>query len=130
MSSSIYLEDDIIEKIYMSIQKIFGEKLCWFCFWRNRTNWVKSLEDYLTKRFFSTHTTKYNKRPIYWHICSPKEKHSNCFIYYHKLDNDTLYKVKSIYLSQIIDRYQDDLKYYTNQLIEARTNGDKSKEGP
>mgnify|MGYP003622150235 CR=1 FL=1 len=28
----------------------------------------------------------------------------------------------------MIDRYQDDLKYYTNQLIEARTNGDKSKE--
>ena len=52
----------------------------------------------------------------------------NCFVYYHKLDNDILYIVKSIYLKQMIDRYVDDLKYYTNQLIEARTKGDKSKE--
>ena len=69
---------------------------------------------------------KYLKTSIYWHICSLKT--FNCFVYYHKLDDDTLYKVKSIYLKQMIDRYEDDLKYYTNQLIEARTKGDKSKE--
>lgn len=28
----------------------------------------------------------------------------------------------------MIERYEDDLKYYNNQLIEARTNGDKSRE--
>jgi hypothetical protein len=86
-----------------------------------------SIEEYIRKYFFDDHKSKYQKRPIYWHICSPK-KTFNCFVYYHKLDDDTLYKVKSIYLKQMIDRYEEDLKYYTNQLIEARTKGDKSKE--
>ena len=87
----------------------------------------KTLEKYIITDFFKNHMKIYENRPIYWHICSPR-KTFNCFIYYHKLDNDTLYKVKSIYLSQMIDRYQEDLKYYTEQLIEARTNGDKNKE--
>lgn len=47
---------------------------------------------------------------------------------YHKLDNDTLYKVKSIYLSQMIDRYSEDLKYYNEQLVEVRVNGDTKKQ--
>lgn len=127
ISSTIYLEEDIIEKIYMCIQNLYGEDLGDSIFDEIELILGKSLEDYLIKDFFNTHVRKYKKRPIYWHICSPN-KTFNCFIYYHKLDNDTLYKVKSIYLSQMIDRYEEDLKYYTGQLIEARTKGDKSKE--
>ncbi|SHD77394.1 BREX-1 system adenine-specific DNA-methyltransferase PglX [Schnuerera ultunensis] len=127
VSSTIYLEEDIIEKIYVCIQKLYGEECGDSIFDEIEQILGKPLEDYLIKDFYNSHVTKYKKRPIYWHICSPK-KTFNCFIYYHKLDNDTLYKVKSIYLNQMISRYEEDLKYYTNQLIEARTNGDKSKE--
>lgn len=86
-----------------------------------------NLEHYFKNVFSDEHIKLYQKRPIYWHICSPK-KTFNCFVYYHKLDDDTLYKVKSIYLSQMVDRYEEDLKYYTEQLIQARTDEDKKKE--
>ncbi|AUS98092.1 hypothetical protein CDQ84_15865 [Clostridium thermosuccinogenes] len=127
LDSSIYLEEDIIEKLYRLIILEFGEE--------NADNVIDEVErilgtsihSYFMGEFFNDHVLRYKKRPIYWHICSPK-KTFNCFLYYHKLDNDTLYKVKSIYLKQMIDRYEEDLKYYTNQLIEARTKGDKSKE--
>ena len=87
----------------------------------------ETLEDYIIKKFFNEHIKKYEKRPIYWHIYSPK-KTFNCFLYYHKLNEDTLYKVKSIYLNQMIERYEEDLKYYNNQLIQARVDEDKKKE--
>lgn len=127
MNSSIYLEKDIIEKLYEAFTLDFNEDIAD----RNISYIEKILErdlsTYFIKEFFEEHCKIYQNRPIYWHICSPN-KTFNCFVYYHKLDNDTLYKVKSIYLGQMIDRYQEDLKYYTEQLIEARVNGEKSKE--
>ncbi|NLM04366.1 MAG: BREX-1 system adenine-specific DNA-methyltransferase PglX, partial [Clostridiales bacterium] len=127
VSSSIYLEEDLIERIYDSIYEDYGDLKGDMIIEEIDKILNKSLENYIIDDFFKEHLKKYEKRPIYWHICSPK-KTFNCFVYYHKLDNDTLYKVKSIYLSQMINRYEEDLKYYTSQLIEARTNGDKSKE--
>ena len=127
VNSSVYLEDDIVEKIYNLIIKYFGEEYADDIFNEIEEILGMSIEKYIINDFFKNHSRMYEKRPIYWHICSPK-KTFNCFVYYHKLDNDILYKVKSIYLKQMIDRYVDDLKYYTNQLIEARTKGDKSKE--
>ncbi|WMM23480.1 BREX-1 system adenine-specific DNA-methyltransferase PglX [Tissierella sp. MB52-C2] len=127
VNSSIYLEKDIIEQIYIIIGKYFGVENSDNTFEEIEEILGTTLEKYIINDFFKNHSRSYKKRPIYWHICSPK-KTFNCFVYYHKLDDDTLYKVKSIYLSQMIDRYEEDLEYYTNQLIEARTNGDKSKE--
>jgi len=127
VNSSVYLEDDLVEKIYNIIIKFFGEEYADDIFDEIENILGMPIERYIINNFFKNHSRSYEKRPIYWHICSPK-KTFNCFVYYHKLDNDTLYKVKSIYLSQMIDRYEEDLKYYTSQLIEARTKGDKSKE--
>ena len=59
----------------------------------------RNIEEYMAKEFFDFHKKIFQKRPIYWHICSPK-KTFNCFVYYHKLDKDTLYKVKGIYLGK------------------------------
>lgn len=131
VGSSIYFEEDIIEQIYNSITDSFGEDNADEILEEIENILGKGLEEYFIKDFFEDHQRKFyvkpQKRPIYWHICSPR-KVFNSFVYYHKLDNDTLYKIKSIYLSQMIDRYQEDIKYYTEQLIEARTNKDKNKE--
>ncbi len=127
IDSSIYLEKDMVEKIYECMVFEFGEENSDKIMENIEYLMKNSFDNYLIHEFFNEHIKHYQKRPIYWHICSPK-KTFNCFVYYHKLDNDTLYKVKSIYLSQMIDRYEEDLKYYTSQLIEARTKGDKSKE--
>ncbi len=127
IDSSIYLEEDMVEQLYNCMALEYGESQVDSIYEQIEKILNKSIEEFIKSEFFNIHKKYYQKRPLYWHICSPK-KTFNCFIYYHKLDNDTLYKVKSIYLNQMISRYEEDLKYYTNQLIEARTNGDKSKE--
>lgn len=127
MDSSIFTGENLLEKIYECIAQDFDEK--------NVDNIVDELEailgtnieEYFIKNFFNIHKSMYEKRPIYWHILSPK-KTFNCFIYYHKLDEDTLYKVKSMYLAKMIERYEEDLKYYNEQLIKARIDNDKNKE--
>lgn len=126
IDSSIYSQS-LLEKIYEAIEVSFGDENADIIIDEIEEILGKNIEEYMVKDFYETHIKIFEKRPIYWHICSPK-KTFNCFVYYHKLDNDTLYKVKSIYLNQMIDRYEEDLKYYTNQLVDARTNGDKSKE--
>lgn len=131
IESSIYLEDDIIEQIYNCICASFGEEDANAILEELEITLGKNLEEYFVKDFFEDHQKKYyvkpQKRPIYWHICSPK-KTFNCFVYYHNLDDDTLYKVKSMYLAKMIERYEEDLKYYNEQLIKARIDNDKSKE--
>ena len=124
--SSIFSQN-LLEKIYECIEVTFGYENTDIIIEEIEEILGKSIEEYMIKDFFEAHTKLFEKRPIYWHICSPK-KTFNCFLYYYKLDNDILYKVKSIYLSQMIDRYEEDLRYYADQLIEARTNGDKGKE--
>lgn len=118
---------DMVEKIYDTISIVFGENSLDNILDEIEKILNMPIQEYLTRQFYSDHARKYQKRPIYWHICSPK-KTFNCFVYYHKLDGDTLYKVKNIYLSQMIDRYKDDLKYYNEQFIDAKTKGDKNKE--
>ena len=126
LGNAIYLEEDIVENLYNNLYEDFGD---------TADNIIKGIEDKINKPleifirddYFKDHIKKYEKRPIYWHICSPK-KTFNCFVYYHKLDEDTLYKVKSMYLSKMIERYEEDLKYYNEQLIKSRVDDDKNKE--
>lgn len=125
--SSIYFEEDISEKIYEYISKEFGEENLDEFLDQIENILGQSFEIYLKNKFFLEHILMYQKRPIYWQICSPK-KTFNCLVYYHKLDEDSLYKVKSIYLAKMIKRYEEDLKYYNEQLIKARIESDKNKE--
>ena len=126
IDSTIYT-NSFIEKIYECIEITYGEENMDIVLDEMEEILGKSIEEYMIKEFFDFHKKIFQKRPIYWHICSPK-KTFNCFVYYHKLDKDTLYKVKGIYLREMIDRYKDDLEYYNDQLIEARLNEDKNKE--
>lgn len=127
MNASIYLEKDLVEKIYECITLAFGEDNTDVIFDDIERILEMSLEEYLKTNCSNEHINNYKKRPIYWHIRSPK-KTFNCFVYYHKLDEDTLYKVKSMYLAKMIERYEEDLKYYNEQLIKSRIDNDKNKE--
>lgn len=126
LDASIF-EDDIVHRIYECISLTFGDD--------NLDNIIEEIEQILEKRldewlikdFFKEHIKKYQRRPIYWHICSPK-KTFNCFVYYHKLDHDSLYKVKGIYLGDMFRRYREDLDYYREQMLKARDAKDTSKE--
>lgn len=55
------------------------------------------LADWLDGPFVRWHTPLYKRRPIIWHLASPKNAFG-CFVYLHKLDGDTLRKVQTLYL--------------------------------
>lgn len=125
-NNTIYSEN-LIEKIYDVLAIVFADENLDKVIDEIEGYLQQSIEKYVVDTFFKNHITKYQKRPIYWHVCSPK-KTFNCFVNYHKLDEDILYKIKSIYLTNMIERYEEDLKYYNEQLIKARIDSDKNKE--
>jgi len=57
----------------------------------------KSIADWLDGPFFKWHVKLYKRRPIIWHLASPRNLFG-CFVYIHKLDRDTLRKVQTQYL--------------------------------
>lgn len=70
-----------------------------------------SIEDWFAKEFFEFHTTLYRLRPVIWLISSEKFKRGkgrtkpafSCFIYWHKLDEDTMPKVRQLYLKPVFE---------------------------
>lgn len=122
--SSIYLDEDITERIYNYLLELYGEEKV-ENIWAYIENILESnIEEYLMNEFFKNHISMYEKRPIYWQVTSPK-KNFSCLIYYPKLTSDTLYKVRGVYLKQSIDRYSDDYNFYKEQYIKANENDDK-----
>ena len=58
----------------------------------------RSLEEWLRREFFARfHVPLYKKRPILWHLASPKGYFA-VLVDYHKLTRDTLPKVQTLYL--------------------------------
>jgi hypothetical protein len=55
------------------------------------------LADWLDGPFIKWHTQLYKRRPVVWHLASPRNAFG-CFVYLHKLDADTLRKVQTLYL--------------------------------
>jgi len=55
------------------------------------------LADWLDGSFVKWHTSLYKRRPVVWHLASPRNGFG-CFIHIHKLDADTLRKVQTLYL--------------------------------
>jgi len=57
----------------------------------------KDIARWLEGDFFGWHVKLYKRRPILWHLASPR-RHFACFLYLHNLDRDTLVKVQTLYL--------------------------------
>lgn len=55
------------------------------------------LADWLDGPFIKWHTPLYKRRPVVWHLASPKNAFG-CLVHLHKLDADTLRKVQTLYL--------------------------------
>ncbi|MDM5283769.1 BREX-1 system adenine-specific DNA-methyltransferase PglX [Peribacillus frigoritolerans] len=75
----------------------------------------KDIYEWFIKDFFSYHVSKYEKRPIYWHVCSPN-KTFNALLYYHTLTSDTLYKLKINHLKPMLDNSREDLNFYREKM--------------
>jgi hypothetical protein len=63
----------------------------------------RPVDDWLDGQFIRWHTQLYKKRPVLWHVASPGGTFG-ALLYYHKLDRDTLSKVRNVYLRTLRDR--------------------------
>lgn len=81
-----------------------------------------TLEEWFRDKFFSYHISLYKNRPIFWLIGAYIKKRPvfSCFIYYHKLTDDTLPKVRKLYLAKA--------KYELQAKIEKKVNKYKKAE--
>ena len=75
----------------------------------------KSLEDWLHTEFFKHHTQQFKKRPVAWQVQSgkftkKKQPAFACMVYYHKLDEDTLHKIKNQYVGPLRQRYETEMR--------------------
>lgn len=74
------------------------------------TNVLKMrIEDWFAKDFFAYHATLYRLRPVLWQLSSAKLRQGkekpafSCFIYWHKLDADTIPKARQFYLKPVFE---------------------------
>jgi len=108
--------DDIVKKVHEVLALIYGESA------DEREEeildilGVRSLRDYFRqpKRFFDFHIKRYSKSrrkaPIYW-LLQSKKKNYGIWLYYHRLDNDTIFKVVRNYV-------EPKLNLISNQISE------------
>ena len=72
------------------------------------------LAGWLGAPFFKKHVSQFKKRPILWQITSPERKF-RALVYCHKLDHDTLPKVRSQYLWPLLERARTRLRAIQKQ---------------
>lgn len=75
----------------------------------------KPLDRWIESDFFKHHTQQFKKRPIAWQIQSGKFTAKRkpafaCLVYYHKLDGDTLPKLRSQYVGPLRARLETELR--------------------
>ncbi|OFV66963.1 MAG: hypothetical protein SBU_000256 [Candidatus Syntrophoarchaeum butanivorans] len=84
-----------------------------------------TIEEWFEKEFFNYHTTLYRLRPIIWQLSSEKFRQGRrnpsftCFIYWHKLDEDTLPKVRQLYLKPILNAVKAEADRLSNEVQKA-----------
>jgi len=95
----------------------------------------KNLEEWIATEYFDFHVNLYKRRPIFWHLTSAnfsKTRGSkgafNIFIHYHKLDRDTIPKIRINYLKPEIEIAKRKVERLKKQLQEIKKEGNKKKE--
>lgn len=86
----------------------------------------KSLDAWLATEFFKHHTKQFKKRPIAWQLQSGKFTARTspafaCLVYYHKLDADTLPKLRSQYVGPLRQRLETELRGIESTAVAARS---------
>jgi len=86
--------------------------------WKKGDEWGKqkptTLERWFEKEFFKRHVSQFKKRPIAWHLTSPKGAFQ-AIVYYHKFDKDRLKLLRSRYVSETLKELRRQLGEAQNQ---------------
>ncbi len=92
---------------------------------------VKDLRDWLRNNFFPYHIRMYSKSrrkaPIFWQLCSSRKNYS-VWLYYHRLNHDTLFTVLRSYVEPKIQYEEQKARETEERLAAARTAGNRREE--
>jgi len=88
---------------------------------------LQTLRRYMSANFFKDHHLKiYKQRPIYWLFSSGKERAFQCLVYLHRYADDTLARLRALYLTPLQSRYQARAAYLLSE-IDAANSGPAQK---
>ena len=119
------VETNMLTRLRSALEDTFGTDDAFAIEDEMRDILGKPLEKWLATDFFKKHISQYKKRPIVWHVQSP-DKNFACYVYYHKLDNDTLPKIRTNYLWRALDAAKGQLSDSEEQLLLSEQAGDKA----
>ena len=93
----------------------------------------KPLDRWIETDFFKHHTQQFKKRPIAWQIQSSKFTAKRkpafaCLLYYHKLDGDTLPKLRSQYVGPLRQRLETELRGIETVPKDGRSDRQQSRQ--
>ncbi|NLG80268.1 MAG: hypothetical protein GX492_10695 [Firmicutes bacterium] len=119
------LERGLAFRVRAKLAELFGETAMPTVERELREALGKTLDEWLATDFFGYHTGLYRLRPIIWHIASrPRGVPAfGCFVYWHKLDADTLRKVREVYLRPVLEGAQREAERLAAQYAEKRATG-------
>lgn len=123
----IYLSDGRLEpglagRVKQRLADTFGAENLDTCLRDLQDALGMPLEDWLEREFFNYHVSLYRLRPIIWQVASQRRGAAafSCFVYWHKLDADSLRKIQQVYLRPLIVAAQQEADRLGNQLIAQR----------
>jgi hypothetical protein len=129
--------EELVQRIREQIREDFGKEQ-----WERVESEIaqmlgKTLEQWLAEDYFNFHVSLYKRRPIFWHLTSANYARRrgskgvfNCFLHYHKLDRDTIPKIRTRqeYLKGMLDGARWRTERLGRELQAARDSGDRKKE--
>lgn len=117
-----YMDDDIVDRFCEWLKVVFGEE----CLEDNLTFIANTLgtkgtdsrdilRNYFLNEFFKDHCQTYSvtgsgKRPIYWLFDSGKQNAFKVIVYMHRIDVDTIGRVRISYLHPLQEKYENEVR--------------------
>lgn len=107
------------QRLIDDIEKMFGEEEVTEILNEMKQILGRDPDSWLSRDFFKKHVSQYKKRPIVWHLKSPGG-YFEVFMYYHKLNSQTLHILKNVYLSKTIDYNRRRISELTDELANKK----------
>ena len=81
-----------------------------------------TIRRYLSTQAYKEHLSLYARKPIYWLFSSGKEKAFECLVYLHRYNEGSLPRMRTVYVTSLMGKYEAQHALLTEQRIEATTN--------
>lgn len=125
------VEEGLVNRVRRRLAQAFGEDHLEALEEELASILGKSLDAWLAEDYFNHHVTLYRRRPIVWHFTSAqlgrkrgaKAGAFSCFVWYHKLERDTLNRILAFFLPPVKDQKTRERDQVYAHLQEAKKGG-------